>query len=175
MNEDGVKRKSHLMIHDHWFSAIAIVFGYLWLASGLSKILNSEFVSGFAGLVRDEYLGENAYAWYARFLESVILPNNHLFAQLVQWGEVVIGIMLLVSGVYLLFRDSCKAHLVIAWASLGSAFLVLNIMLAEGSFLPLINFNEVFEEAVGLDMIVFLVSLVLFFGNRQEASREKSS
>jgi thiosulfate dehydrogenase [quinone] large subunit len=35
---------------------------------------------------------ENPIAFYKHFLETTVLPNSNLFAQLTAWGETVVGI-----------------------------------------------------------------------------------
>lgn len=162
----------YVPIHDRWLSGVAVIFGYLWLVSGLSKILSATFVSGFAGFVKDQYLGPDAYAWYRNFLESMVVPQAPLMAQAVQWGELLLGLALITAGIWLFIKDSRAAHAVIAWASIGSSLLVFNILMTEGSALPAINTKDVFQEGVGLDTIVLLTSALLAAANFRESSRE---
>lgn len=172
MTKSQLNSARHTPIHDRWLSGVAVIFGYLWLVSGLSKLLSATFASGFAGFVKDQYLGPDAYPWYRGFLEAVVAPRAELMAQVIQWGELLLGAALIAAGIWLFVKDSRAAHAVLAWASIGSCLLVLNILLAEGSILPAINTKDVFQEGVSIDTVVLLTSVLLAAANFRESIRE---
>jgi hypothetical protein len=170
--------KSHIhtnhLLHSHsgWLNGIVIIFGYLWLISGIDKIGSGVFVSGFNDFVLSNYITDASYQWYVVFIKTVVLPYATFFGYLVEWGELGIGLALIVGAVWLTFRDSKIAHLVMAIANLGGAFLVLNIMLAEGTIFPIIDTSIVYEEGVSIDMIVFLVSMLVSIANLMAFAHE---
>lgn len=55
--------------------------------------------------------------WYASFLENVVLPNASLWSHMVAWGEVFVGIALILG-------------LLAGFAAFIGAFMNLNFMLA---------------------------------------------
>jgi len=165
---------NHINPHNRWLSGIAIIFGYLWVVSGLDKLLGGKFAIGFTDFAKDKYLNTQSVGWYKHLMTNFIVPNGFFFAQIIQWGELLIGIALIVAGIYLLFRYSRIAHIVITYASLGSFLIVLNVILAEGMQLfPLVNTSVVYDEGVGLDTIVLLISALMVFANLNESRRDK--
>lgn len=77
---------------------IRIYIGYTWLTSGLGKIMSGGFdASGFMQGAIASSKGADAavQGWWGVFLEKVALPNAGLFSFMVQWGEVLVGIALI--------------------------------------------------------------------------------
>jgi len=76
---------------------IRIYIGYEWLTAGISKIGNDFDAGGFIQGAIASASGENpvVQGWWATFLEAVALPNAGLFSFLVAWGEVLVGIALI--------------------------------------------------------------------------------
>lgn len=80
--------------------------GWQWLESGLGKINNPAWtgekagaaITGFVNGALQKTGGEHpdVQNWYAWFLQNVTLPNARLFSFLVAWGEVLVGIALIV-------------------------------------------------------------------------------
>jgi uncharacterized membrane protein YphA (DoxX/SURF4 family) len=152
--------------HSSWLNGITIIFGYLWLISGIDKIASGVFVSGFSEFVMKNYITEGTYSWYISFIQSVVLPWGTLFAYVIEWGELAIGVVLIGGAVGLFFRDSRIIHLLLGLANLGGACIVANIIMAEGgSLLPFINSTLVYEEGVSIDVVVLLVSFLVAFAN----------
>lgn len=79
--------------------------GWMWLESGLGKVGSPEWTGaqageGVRGFLRgaiEKAGGESpdVSGWYARFLETVALPNAPLFSYLVAYGELAVGIALI--------------------------------------------------------------------------------
>lgn len=76
---------------------IRIYLGYTWLTSGWAKVMGSFDASGFIEGAIAQSTGENptVQAWWGVFLEKVALPFGGLFSFLVAWGEVLVGIALI--------------------------------------------------------------------------------
>lgn len=76
---------------------LRIYIGWKWLTSGWEKISSDEpfQAAGFiAYAVNNETVLEN-YPTYHSFLENVALPNAKTFSFLVSWGELLVGIGLI--------------------------------------------------------------------------------
>ncbi len=77
---------------------IRIYIGYEWLTAGYGKITGGGFdASGFLQGAIASAGGEHpaVQGWWAVFLEKVALPNAELFTFLVMWGELLVGIALI--------------------------------------------------------------------------------
>ena len=61
----------------------------------------------------------NSFTFYRPFIESVVLPNKTIFASLVAWGELCVGLLMLVG-------------LASRYAAAVGAILVLNFWFAKG-------------------------------------------
>lgn len=77
---------------------LRIYIGYQWVTGGYGKIVGGEFdASGFIQGAIANSTGEGAtvQAWWGTFLETVALPNAEIFTYMVMWGEVLVGIALI--------------------------------------------------------------------------------
>ena len=81
----------------------------------------------------------NSFAFYRPFIETVVLPNKTLFAALVAWGELAVGLALVVG-------------LATRYASAFGAILVLNFWFAKG--LPVL-------AGTNHDFVWFVIFVVL--------------
>ncbi len=152
--------------HSSWLNGITAIFGYLWLISGIDKIASGVFVSGFPQFVSDHYITDGTYVWYVSFIKAVVLPYSAFFAYVIEWGELVIGVLLIGGALGLFIYDSKIVHALLGLANLGGAVIVANIIFAEGgSLLPFIDSRLVYEEGMSIDVVVFLVSLLLAIAN----------
>ncbi|MCY9531818.1 MULTISPECIES: DoxX family protein [Paenibacillus] len=81
--------------------ALRLYVGYTWVSAGLHKMTGGGFdASGFLKGALAKASGENpiVQSWWASFLEHVAIPNAQLFSLVVQWGELLVGIGLIVGG-----------------------------------------------------------------------------
>lgn len=84
---------------------VRVYLGYLWLTAGWGKITEGGWigegaggaVTGFAQGAIQQTTGEHPQVtqWYANFLENVVVPNAALFSYLVVFGEVAVGLGLI--------------------------------------------------------------------------------
>jgi len=77
---------------------IRIYLGYQFLHAGIEKLTSGAFdASGFLKGAIAASTGEHpaVQGWWAAFLEHVALPNAEVFSFLVQWGEILVGIALI--------------------------------------------------------------------------------
>lgn len=97
-----------------------IWLGIQWIEGGWEKITGGGFdASGFMQGAIGKATGDHpaVQTWYAAFLENVALPNAGLFSFLVQWGELLVGVGLILG---------CAT----IPALLAGAFMNLNFLLA---------------------------------------------
>jgi thiosulfate dehydrogenase [quinone] large subunit len=100
------------------WTVLRIWLGVQWLQAGLPKIGNFD-AAGFlhGAIAKAEGAHPAVQGWYAAFLENVALPNVALFNILIPWGEVLIGIGLILGAATIP-------------ALLAAAFMNLNFLLA---------------------------------------------
>ncbi|MFC4024696.1 DoxX family protein [Oceanobacillus longus] len=83
---------------------LRLYIGYTWLTAGFGKVTNDAWTGENAGTALGGYMSgvmETAAdgvvaGWYATFLESVVIPNAVVFSYMVAWGELLIGLGLIV-------------------------------------------------------------------------------
>ena len=98
------------------WAIIRIYLGWMWLTAGWGKVTSPAWTGENAGAAVTGYLrgalgraeGESpsVTGWYAWMIENLFLPNATLMSWMVAWGEVLVGIALIVgalTGVAALF------------------------------------------------------------------------
>lgn len=85
---------------------VRVYLGYQWLMAGIGKIGAPAWtgsnaggaISGFVGGALQKTTGDHpdVQGWYAWFLEYLVQPNTEIFAYVVVYGEVLVGIGLIV-------------------------------------------------------------------------------
>jgi len=109
------------------FGAVRVWLGWQWLQAGLHKVGAPAWTGAEAGAAVARFVngaiakaaGENpvVQAWYANFLERFVVPNTKLFGHLVAYGELLVGIGLILGAFT-------------GFAALAGAFMNLNFLLA---------------------------------------------
>jgi len=150
-----------------WASVPSLVFGYLWLLSGLNKVLTDQFVSGFGEFARGQLERDSVIGFFRTILSNVVAPHPVFFANLIQYGEVAIGLGLLLGSTWSYIKPSRTNQLILLFSFATSFLLVLNFILSLGLPLPLINTDNSFASGVDLDYIVLFISLLMVFAHFQ--------
>ncbi|SER50244.1 thiosulfate dehydrogenase [quinone] large subunit [Gracilibacillus ureilyticus] len=80
---------------------IRVYIGYQWLVGGWGKITGGFDAEGFIQGAIGKATGDHpaVQGWWATFLENVALPGADIFTFLVMWGELLVGIALIL-GVF---------------------------------------------------------------------------
>ncbi|WP_435924080.1 DoxX family membrane protein [Paenibacillus sp. DYY-L-2] len=81
-----------------WLLAIVRIYlGYQWLTSGWGKITGGFDAEGYLLGAIEKSGGEHpaVQGWWASFLEHFALPGVEVFNFLVPWGEVLVGLGLI--------------------------------------------------------------------------------
>lgn len=79
-------------------TVIRIYLGWHWLTAGWGKLKNGFDASGFlANAVANPVTsgGDLEYPIYVKFVESVALPNAEIINILIPWGELLVGLGLI--------------------------------------------------------------------------------
>jgi thiosulfate dehydrogenase [quinone] large subunit len=84
---------------------------------------------------------ENGHPFYREFVQRVLLPNASLFATVVTWGELLVGLTLLLG---LITRFSAGVALV----------LTVNYMLAKGAWLWTPSSNDAAFAIISLALLI---------------------
>lgn len=79
--------------------------GWQWLVAGWGKLGNPAWTGSNAGAALTGFVGgalektsgahPDVQGWYAWFLENLVLPNAAFWSHLVAWGELLVGIALI--------------------------------------------------------------------------------
>lgn len=108
---------------------VRLYVGYQWLESGWAKLTNpagvwvgdkaGTAITGFVNGALKKTAGErpDVAGWYADFLRGVVLPNAKLFGYLVTFGEILVGVALILglfTGVAAFFGGFMNANFLLA-------------------------------------------------------------
>lgn len=101
--------------------------GYEWLSAGLEKVQSPVWAGAQAGTAITGFVkgalaktaGDHpdVQGWYATFLQSVVLPNAALWSQMVSYGELLVGIALILgafTGIAAFFDSFMNANYLLA-------------------------------------------------------------
>lgn len=126
-----------------WFwLAVRLYVGYEWLNAGLGKLSNQNWVGGEGVALKGFIAGAlsktsgahpDVQAWYAAFLENVILPNAGWFSYFIVAGEILVGIALIIglfTGIAAFFGTFMNLNFLMAGAvSINPILIVLQLFL----------------------------------------------
>jgi len=127
---------------------LRVYVGWIWLEAGWEKIMNPVWVgpkagmavAGFAHGALAKTTGAHAdvSAWYASWLQHVVIPNAAVFSYMVAFGEFLVGIGLILG-------------------------LFTGIAAFFGAFM---NMNYLFAGTISVNPIMFVIELVLILAWR---------
>ncbi|MBI3287855.1 MAG: DoxX family membrane protein [Chloroflexi bacterium] len=129
-----------------WLALVRIVIGYEWLKGGWEKVADPEFAAKMGGTLAF-FAKDNPNGWYVDFLNAMALPNSTLFAALVAYGELWVGISLILG----------------LFGTVGAFFGLLmniNFFLAASHLSP---------STYGINLIMALVQVILILGGASKA------
>ena len=89
-----------------WLWLILRVYvGYEWLLAGWGKLHSNAWAGTQAGTALTGFINgalskttgdhPDVQAWYAWFLQNIVLPNAHFWSFLISWGEFLVGVALI--------------------------------------------------------------------------------
>lgn len=159
---------------------VEMIIGYEWFIAGLVKFVQGGFPAGLADELLEKSAG--APAWYGGFLKSAVIPNAELFGYAIETSELLAGVALIAGPLIWLFawdRVSDRVRYAMlfftAAATIGGAFLAINLHLANDASHPWLIPGDSFDEGIDLDsvlpaiqIVIATVSIILFRRLRQE-------
>jgi len=106
---------------------VRIYVGWEWLSAGREKLESAVWTGNQAGSSLTAFVGRalqqvggdhpNVTGWYAAFLQNVVLPHAVLWSYAIAWGEVLVGLGLIVglfSGIAAFFGGLMNANYLLA-------------------------------------------------------------
>lgn len=133
---------------------VRILIGAVWLNGGIEKLLNPNFPRQFAQSLEAGGFVSQAPPFFRSFMEGTVVPNAELFAQLVRFGELTVGVALVLG-------------LLTNFAAIGSIFLSANILLSQGGVGLGTGLGS--PEFVNVNVLVALISLVILLSPAAKA------
>ncbi|MCL5781830.1 MAG: DoxX family membrane protein [Patescibacteria group bacterium] len=103
---------SHFLFNNTRSAAFWLIarlyLGYEWLIAGWEKVTNPAWVGSDAGSAISGFLNgalaktagahPDVQGWYAAFIKSMVLPHATLWSHLVAYGELLVGIALIIGA-----------------------------------------------------------------------------
>ena len=77
-----------------WLALVRIFVGYIWLNAAIEKIEGGTFVATI-GKTLAAFASKNPYGFEKAFLTNIAIPNATLFGTLSMYGELLVGLALL--------------------------------------------------------------------------------
>ncbi len=125
---------------------VRVLVGALWLNGGIEKLLNPDFPRQFADTLEVGGFVSQAPPFFRGFMQSTVVPNAELFAQLVRAGELTVGVALILGFLTNL-------------AAVGSVALSIPILLSGGGVRLGTGLGA--PEFITINVLVALISLVI--------------
>jgi hypothetical protein len=145
---------------------VEMIVGYEWFMSGLVKVVHGDFPAGLAAALLDKAAG--AAPWYSSLITSVFIPNAVAYGYVVEITELLAGVALIAGPLLWLFawdRVSDRTRLAVlfftAVATIGGAFLAVNLHIANGASHPWLIPASSFDEGIDLDSVLPSILLVI--------------
>jgi thiosulfate dehydrogenase (quinone) large subunit len=108
---------------------LRVYVGYEFLAGGLEKVGSPAWTGAKAGLGVSGFLQgalkmssgahPEVQAWYAGLVKNIFLPNATAFSYLVAYGEVLVGVALIL-GIFTKWSALCGAIMNLAYLAAGT-------------------------------------------------------
>lgn len=125
---------------------VRVLIGAVWLNGALEKLLSPSFPQQLSVSFGAGGFVAGAPPWFQGFMNSVVVPNAEVVAQMARFGELLLGLTLVLG-------------LLTNPAALGSIFMSLVIMVSQG--LPRFGTGLGPPEFLNVNMLVALISLII--------------
>jgi hypothetical protein len=154
-------------------AASALIQGALGIEftlSGLNKVFDANYISEFGNFVR--FSPAATAGFLSPFINALVIPNLSLFAHLVEFSELGLGIVLIVGALEVARRRfggrfgaehgyEAPVAFVAAAAGLGTAGLALSIFLLTGGVLPTVMPGRAFTTAIPVELLLVPLGLAV--------------
>jgi uncharacterized membrane protein YphA (DoxX/SURF4 family) len=135
---------------------IILVVGITWIRSGVGKILSGNFPQGL-GKTLGYFASQNPFPWYKNILLKTAIPNSILMGNLIQWAEVISGLLLVVGVLACYFLHNTQQKLI---ASVCILFALSIEVVLNASFWFAAGWTGPSTES--LNLFMFLVEIICF-------------
>ncbi len=125
---------------------VRILIGAVWLNGAAEKLLNPNFPRQFAASLDTGGFIQQAPLWFQDLMRAYVVPNAELFAQLQRFGELALGLALVLG-------------LLTNLAAIGSIILSLAILFSQGGVQLGTGLGS--PELLTINLLVALISLVI--------------
>src|SRR5215210_4240465 len=133
---------------------VRILVGAVWLNGAIEKFLNPEFPRQLAASLNAGGFVSQAPPWFQGFMRDTVVPNAETFAQLQRFGELALGIALVLG-------------LLTNPAAMGSLVLSLTILISQGGVRLGTGLGT--PEFLNVDLFIALISLVILLSPAAKA------
>ena len=133
---------------------VRILVGVVWLNGAMEKLLSPSFPRQFAANLEAGGYVQQAPPWFQDFMRSTVVPNAEFVAQLVRFGELVLGLALVLG-------------LLTNPAAVGSILFSLMILVSEGG--PRLGTGLGPPEFLDINLLVASISLVILLSPAAKA------
>src|SRR2546421_10847449 len=156
-------------------AALEAIIGWEWLMSGGNKLLAGVFPQGLADAMNSG-IKDNPNSWYVSMLQTFVLPHSIFYGYIIEWSEIVIGLVLLGGALLLLgeprVRGEAQHRLFVAYSL--AVVLVAALAVFEnvnfhfwmgGWVIPTFTPATPFNEGIDLDGLLPPLCLVIIIAN----------
>ena len=133
---------------------VRILIGAVWLNGAIEKLLSPSFPGQFAASLNAGGYISQAPPWFQDFMRGTVVPNAELVAQLIRFGELALGLALLLG-------------LLTNLAAIGSIVLSLVILVSQGGVQLGTGLGP--PEFLDINLLVALISLVILLSPAAKA------
>jgi thiosulfate dehydrogenase [quinone] large subunit len=145
-------------------AALEAIIGWEWLMSGDNKLLAGTFPQGLADALNSG-IKDNPNSWYVSMLQTFVLPHSIFYGYLIEWSEIVIGLVLLGGALLLLgeprgrgeaqHRQFVGYSLAVIFVAALAAFENINFHFWMGSWvIPTFTPATPYNEGIDLDALL---------------------
>ena len=92
-------------------AGLQLIAGYAWLLAGVDKLLLGVFPAQLGGLLHTAVGSGHLPGFFVAILRGLVVPNAVLFGYLIEWGETLAGLLLVIAGLVALLRPLAERSL----------------------------------------------------------------
>ena len=133
---------------------VRILVGAVWLNGAVEKFLSPSFTRQFAATLNSGAYISQAPPWFGNFMRENVLPNAELVAQLVRFGELALGLALVLG-------------LLTNLATIGSILFSLTLSISQGG--PRLGMGLGPPEFLDINLLMALLSLIILLSPAAKA------
>ena len=155
-----------------------IIIGYEWLLAGGDKILLGGFPAQLGELLRTIVDNGHLPGFFVAILQGLVVPHAVLFGYLIEWGETLAGLGLVIAGLLALLLPPVKRSIgggnaaifvsgfrlverLASIAALGAGLLGLSYFFLDGLPIPWFAPTIAFGGSIDMGLFLAAASVVL--------------